>query len=186
MDYSLTPGEALSVLLASGGMYVALLLALRLAGRRLVAPLSTYDVAAGIALGAIFGRAVLGYTPSLPAGAIGVAALALLHAGTRRLSDIRGAEVLLGEGPVLLVRDGQVLTATLRRTRLSEDDLRVALRRAAVGSWSDVGAMVLERSGTISVLRRGQMDDALADVDTRRPTAAVVSRSRSPRRDSNR
>ncbi|HEY2834853.1 MAG TPA: YetF domain-containing protein, partial [Sporichthyaceae bacterium] len=92
----------------------------------------------------------------------------------------------LGEGPVLLVRDGQVLTATLRRTRLSEDDLRVALRRAAVGSWSDVGAMVLERSGTISVLRRGQMDDALADVDVRRPTTAVVSRSRSPRRDSSR
>lgn len=168
MDYSLRWTQALSVVFAAVGLYVALLVVLRLVGRRLVAPLSTYDVAAGIALGAVFGRAVLGYTPTLPAGVIGVATLALLHTGTRQLGAGRAAGLLLGEGPVLLVRNGRVLTEALRRTRLSEDDLRVALRRAAVGSWSDVEAMVLERCGTISVLRRGLvLDDALADVDGR-------------------
>jgi uncharacterized membrane protein YcaP (DUF421 family) len=171
MDYSLSWGQALSVVLAAVGLYVALLLVLRMVGRRIVAPLSTYDVAAGIALGAVIGRAVLGYTPTLPAGVIGVATLGLLHAGTRQLRESRTAGVLLGEGPLLLVRNGEVLTEVLRRTRLSEDDLRVALRRAALGSWSDVEAMVLERCGTISVLRRGLvLDDALADVHG---TAAV-------------
>jgi uncharacterized membrane protein YcaP (DUF421 family) len=127
MDYSLTWDQALSVVLAAVGMYLALLLALRLAGRRLVAPLSTYDVAAGISVGAVFGRAVLGYTPTLPAGVIGVATLALLHKGTRSMHGARGA--------------------------------------GALGSWSDVEAMVLERCGTISVLPRGRvLDDALTDV----------------------
>lgn len=162
MDYSLTWDEALSVVLSAAGLYVALLLVLRVTGRRLVAGHSTYDLAAAVSLGAIFGRAVLGYTPTLPAGAIGLATLALLHTATRALRPA----VLLGEGPVLLVKDGAVQSVALRRARLDESDLRVALRRASIGSWSQVGAMVLERSGTISVLRSGQsLDDALADVE---------------------
>lgn len=164
MDYSLTWDEALSVALSAAGLYAVLLLTLRVTGRRLVAPLTTYDVAAGIALGAIFGRAVLGYTPTLPAAVIGMATLVLLHTGTRRA----GAGLLRSEGPLLLVRDGEVQRDVLRRARLDDDDLRVALRRASIGSWSEVGAMVLERSGTISVLRAGRaLDDALADVTTR-------------------
>jgi uncharacterized membrane protein YcaP (DUF421 family) len=160
MDYSLTWDEALSVALSAIGLYVALLLMLRVTGRRLVAPLSNYDVAAGISIGAIFGRAVLGYTPTLPAGVIGLATLAGVHTATRQLRPA----ALLGDGPVLLVRDGEVLTDALRRARLHEEDLRLALRRASIGSWSQVGAMVLERSGTISVLRSGQpLDDALLD-----------------------
>jgi uncharacterized membrane protein YcaP (DUF421 family) len=165
MDYSLTWDEALSVALAAAGLFASLLLAIRLTGRRLVAPLATYDVAAGIALGAVFGRAVLGYTPTLPAGVIGIGTLALVHLGTRQVCRTRGAGLLLGEGPVLLVRDGQVIPDALRRARLHEDDLRLAMRRGSIGSWTDVGAMVLERSGTISVLRNGRpLDDALADV----------------------
>jgi uncharacterized membrane protein YcaP (DUF421 family) len=163
MDYSLTWDEALSVALAAIGLYVSLLIALRLTGRRLVAPLSTNDVAAGIAVGAVFGRAVLGYTPTLPAGVIGLGTLSALHVGTRR---VRRADALLGDGPLLLVRDGQVLPDALRRARLTEDDLRVALRRASLGSWSQVGAMVLERCGTISVLRSEQcLEDALVDIN---------------------
>lgn len=163
MDYTLTWKEAAAVIITAAGMYGALLLVLRLAGRRIVAALSAYDVAAGIGLGAITGRAILGYTPSLPAGVLGFATLLGLHCGTRALVRSAAVGPLLESGPVLVMRDGQLLPDALRRAKLSEDDLRAALRRASIGSYADVGAAVVERTGTISVLRQGQ---ATADVLT--------------------
>ncbi|MBA3743066.1 DUF421 domain-containing protein [Sporichthya sp.] len=166
MDYSLTWEEAAAVVVSAAGMYLALLLLLRLAGRRIVAALGAHDVAAGIGLGAIFGRTVLGYTPSLPAGLIGIATLLGLHCGTRLLVGNPRLDRVLGSGPVLVMKDGQVLPDALRQSKLSEDDLRAALRRASIGSYADVGVAVVERTGTISVLRTGQATaDVLTGVD---------------------
>jgi uncharacterized membrane protein YcaP (DUF421 family) len=73
---------------------------------------------------------------------------------------------LLESGPILIMRDGQLLPDALRRAKLSEDDLRTALRRASIGSYADVGAAVVERTGTISVLRQGEATaDVLTGVD---------------------
>lgn len=166
MDYTLSWEEAAAVVLSAAGMYVALLVLVRLAGRRILAALSSYDLAAGIALGAIVGRTILGYTPSLPAGLLGFATLFLLHAGARALARHPAVDGLLGTVPVLVMRDGIVIPGALRRAQLSEDDLRVALRRAGIGSYADVGAAVVEAAGTISILRKGQATaDVLAGVD---------------------
>ena len=166
MDYTLSWEEAAAVVLSAAGMYAGLLVLVRLAGRRIVAALTTYDLAAGIGLGAIVGRTILGYTPSLPAGAIGFATLFVLHTATRALTRNPAVDGLLGGAPVLVMREGAVLPDALRRAQLSEDDLRAALRRAGIGSYADVGAAVVERTGTVSVLRRGQATgDVLAGVE---------------------
>jgi len=174
VHYSLTWKEATSVVLTSTVLYVALLGLIRVAGRRIVAAISAYDVAAGIALGAIMGRAILGYTPSLTAGALGFGALLGLHCGTRQLMGNPRLDRLLGTAPVLVMRDGRVLASALRGTKLSEDDLRTALRRAGIGSYSDVGAAVVERTGTISVIRVGsQTMDVLVGVEDGDGTGAL-------------
>lgn len=166
MDYSLNWEEAAAVVLTAIGMYVAVLALIRLAGRRLVSAVSVYDLALGLCLGSIMGRAILGYTPSLPAGVLGLATLFVLHAATRHLLGSPRVDLVLGGGPVLVMKDGQVLSDALRRAHLSEDDLRAALRRAGIGAYADVGAAVVERTGTISVLRLGQATaDVLTGVD---------------------
>jgi uncharacterized membrane protein YcaP (DUF421 family) len=89
-----------------------------------------------------------------------------LHCGTRALARTEAVGRLLDSGPVLVMRDGQLIPDALRRSKLSEDDLRAALRRASIGSYADVGAAVVERTGTISVLRQGQATaDVLTGVD---------------------
>jgi hypothetical protein len=61
-----------------------------------------------------------------------VATLGRLHAGTRQLRESRTAGVLLGEGPLLLVRNGQVLTEVLRRGLVLDDALADVHGTAAV------------------------------------------------------
>ncbi|MGQ0467843.1 MAG: DUF421 domain-containing protein [Sporichthyaceae bacterium] len=154
MNYSLNGPEAAAVVVSAIGMYVGVLVLLRLAGRRVVSGLGVYDFAGGIALGALVGRTILGSTPNLPAGLLGLATLGGLHTGSRALSRTSAGERLFGPGPTLLISDGRVVPDALRRVRFSESDLHVALRRAGVGGYADVAAAVLERSGTISVIRR--------------------------------
>lgn len=166
MDYTLSWEEATAVVLSAVGMYGALLVLVRLAGRRILTALSSYDLAAGIGLGAILGRTILGYTPSLPAGLIGFTTLFVLHATTRTLARSRVVDRLLGSAPVLVMSEGAVVPGALRRAQITEDDLRLALRRAGIGSYADVGAAVVERTGTVSVLRRGQaFGDVLVGVE---------------------
>jgi uncharacterized membrane protein YcaP (DUF421 family) len=166
VDYTLSWDEAAAVVLSAAGMYAGLLVLVRLAGRRIVAALTSYDLAAGIGLGAIIGRTILGYTPSLPAGLLGFATLLLLHTATRYLARNPAFDGVLNTAPTLVMRDGEVLAGALRRTQFSEDDLRAALRRAGIGSYADVGAVVVERTGAVSVLRRGQATaDVLTGVD---------------------
>jgi uncharacterized membrane protein YcaP (DUF421 family) len=73
---------------------------------------------------------------------------------------------LVSKRPVLLVSDGKVLRDHLRSAHLLEEEVRQKLRLAGVGSLAEVQCAVLERNGSISVIRRGTMmhRDVMADV----------------------
>jgi len=71
--------DAVSVVLSAIGVYLAFLILIRIVGQRALAAMSSFDFAATIAVGAIMGRAVLGYTPTLGAGVLGMATLFALQ-----------------------------------------------------------------------------------------------------------
>ncbi|MBN9110728.1 MAG: DUF421 domain-containing protein [Pseudonocardia sp.] len=154
------------VVVATLGIYLALLVCVRVCGQRSLAAMSATDVACVIALGAVVGRTTLLATPTLTTGVI---ALAMLFAVQRSLSLLRRNRVLsrvLAREPVLLVRAGLVQRDGLRRARMNEDDLRQRLRVAGVARLADVDCVVLERNGVVSVLRAGPDADPwlMADV----------------------
>lgn len=65
--------------------------------------------------------------------------------------------------PVLLMKDGIILHAALRRTRVSKSDLMAKLREANAIDFSKVRAVVLETTGDVSVLHGEDVDDALLE-----------------------
>ncbi|GEL23704.1 hypothetical protein PSU4_26580 [Pseudonocardia sulfidoxydans NBRC 16205] len=157
---------ALAVVLATIGICLTLLLLVRMSGARSLTTMSGADVACVIALGAVVGRTTLLATPTLASGVI---ALVVLF-GLQRL--LAGAERrprwarLLSRPPLVLMSGGEIDESALRRARLSHDDLRQRLRLAGVTHRNQVGLVVLERTGQISVLRGGAPEDWLvADVD---------------------
>lgn len=156
MHLGLTWPQAGSVVVSAAGVYLGFLVLFRIAGPRLLGSASTFELAATVALGAIMGRSVLGYTPTLPAGLLGMGTLFALQAifglARRRISLLDRA---LSRGAILLMADGAVLDANLRKAGLQEDELRQRLRLCGVRRYSEVAAAVLERTGAISVLRTG-------------------------------
>ncbi len=59
---------------------------------------------------------------------------------------------LIENSPVLLMHDGEFLEAELERQNVTKDDVNAKLREADVGDQDEVRAVILERTGELSVL----------------------------------
>jgi uncharacterized membrane protein YcaP (DUF421 family) len=56
------------------------------------------------------------------------------------------------------VRDGEVLTANLRRNRLTIGEIESEMRLAGIARMSDVAWAILEARGKISFIQRSETD----------------------------
>jgi len=150
----ITPVDALWVVISSFGIYLVFFLMVRGFGQRALASWSTLDKAIVIALGSVLGRVILGYTPTLAAGIIGLATMFVMLRleGYLRRSK-RGA--YLTSRPILLMAGEQVLEGALGRARIQDDELYFKLRQAGIRNFSEVSLVILEPTGDVSVLRRG-------------------------------
>lgn len=151
------------VLAVGTAAYVTLVLLLRLYGKRTLAKLNAFDLVVTVALGSTLATILLSSDVSWAEGAVALALLGLLQLvvswTTVRLPGGRGA---VTARPVVVLRDGEPRHAVLRRMRLTEDELRQAVRSSGRGGLADVAAVVLEGDGTLSVVPASALGDAAA------------------------
>ena len=96
-------------LLSTTGIYLSFVVLLRVVGQRLVSGLGAFDLAAAMAMGALVGRVILGHTPVLAAGVLGLVTLAALQTLVGRFRDTPLGSRLITPAPVLLMADGELL-----------------------------------------------------------------------------
>ena len=154
-QYGLTWIDAVRVVASAIALYLVVLLLIRIMGQRTMASLSSFDLAAAVALGAVVGRAILGYTPTLVAGALGLVTLLVLQAVTGQLRRFRRAAGLINNRTFVLMAGDEIIQANLRRTHVSERELIARLRQAGIRHRSEVACVILESTGQISILRSG-------------------------------
>jgi len=152
-------------------VYLAWLAAVRFADKRLLGKYSPFDLVLAVILGAVLGRAINGSSPffeTMGAGAVLVGmhwVFAILSARSHGFGKlVKGEERLI-------VENGEVRRALMRKYNLSDRDLREMLRlNGNVGDPGDVAAAYLERNGEISVIplrkARAVEVDVLAGVQT--------------------
>lgn len=163
-EYGLTWADAGRVIASAVLLYALVLALIRVMGQRTMASLSSFDLAAAVALGAVVGRAILGYTPTLAAGALGLLTLLALQAATGQLRRFRPAERLVNNRPYLLMAGSVTVHENLRRTHISAPELTARLRLAGIRHRQEVACVILESTGQISVLRVGEpIEPALLD-----------------------
>jgi uncharacterized membrane protein YcaP (DUF421 family) len=144
------------VVVATVAIYMLLVLSVRLLGQRTLATMSSFDLGCAIALGAVVGRTSLLRDPTLGAGVIAMTTLFATQIALARLRQHRWIDRLLNRPPVLLMVDGIALTENMRASHLAEDELRQKLRLAGVRTPEEVQCAIMERNGSVSVIRRGE------------------------------
>ena len=136
-------------------VYLFLLGALRLFGKRQLGQLSSFDLVVLLMLASISQNAMIGPDTSVTGGLIGAITILVLNAVIARLvMRHRRFEHFVEGGPTVLVHDGHVIEANLQRELLSREELMAALRRQGVFALDDVHVALLEETGAISVMRR--------------------------------
>jgi uncharacterized membrane protein YcaP (DUF421 family) len=136
-------------------VYLFLVVVVRLAGRRELAQLNSFDLIVLLMLANTVQNATIGNDNSMVGGLIGVTALLLAnYLVVRFLYRHPRLDHLLEGGPTVLIRDGRVLPRNLAREAISEEELMEAIRKQGLGSAAEVADAVLETGGAISVVPR--------------------------------
>lgn len=152
-EWFLSSAEIVAAVAAvTAAMYVSLLVAVRLAGRRALAQVSAFDVIITIALGSMFATTVVARDPRYLEGLTAVVTLLLLQvlvsALRRKFALVRR---FVDFSPVTLVEHGErVDTGGALGPWLTDTELRSALRQRGFFDLQEVEVAILEPTGEIS------------------------------------
>ena len=133
--------------------YVALILLLRTSGKRTLSKLNAFDLVVTVALGSTLATILLSKDVALAEGVTAFAVLILLQFLITWLSvRFTGVQQVVKAQPALLFYRGEFLRAAMKQERLTEEELRAAVRSHGISDLEEVEAVVLETDGTVSVL----------------------------------
>lgn len=143
------------IVLRSLAVYAAVLVGLRLVGKRRLGQMSVPDVVVILLIANAVQNAMVGADVSLGGGLVSAATLLVANVAVSRLRIAWPTFGRLVEGtPTLLVHDGRFVTDNLRREGIQRDEVESILREHGVAEVGDVRVAYLEPDGAISVIPR--------------------------------
>jgi uncharacterized membrane protein YcaP (DUF421 family) len=135
--------------------FVLVLVITRSVGHRELATLEPFDVIMLVVIGDLVQQGVTQNDQSLTGAAIVLFVIALCTVAVAYLNfRVKRLRPVLSGVPVVVMENGSVIEANLRRERLTVDDLEEQARLAQIASLDDVRLAVLERNGNLSFIPR--------------------------------
>ena len=167
-----TWSQVARVLLVGCAAYVALLLLLRISGKRTLAKLNAYDLIVTVALGSTLATVLLSKDVAWAEGVVALALLVLLQFVVAALSAwVPGLRSVFTAHPTVVLRDGRLDESALRKSRVAAAEVRQAVRSSGQGDLGEIAAVVLETDGSMSVIPRSAVGNwsALQDLPGAQP-----------------
>jgi uncharacterized membrane protein YcaP (DUF421 family) len=141
-------------------VYLALVILLRIFGKRELAQLNPFDLVVLLSLSNTVQNAIIGNDNSVSGGLIGAfTLLAVNYLVVRFLFKHRRLDQLVEGKPTTLIERGTVQHKNLAKELLSHSELMTVLHRQGFDDVSEVEQCVLEPSGTFAVKRKVPAQD---------------------------
>lgn len=143
--------------------YPALIMMLRISGKRTLGKMNAFDLVITVALGSTFATVLLNKDLPLAEGLLALGMLVLLQFAITWLS-VRSDFVrrLVKSQPTVLVHAGASLDEVLRGQRVTKDELDAALRGQGLADVGHAARVTLETDGTLSVVRKPDDDGGVS------------------------
>jgi uncharacterized membrane protein YcaP (DUF421 family) len=153
MDIPDLGSDLISVAIRSAIVYIFLVLALRIGGKREVGQMSTPDLVVLLVVANGVQNAMVGENTTLIGGVVACVVILALNRGISILTvhSPAVAKALIGE-PRILIRNGEVFKSALLAEDITHHELMAALRQHGVENPEDVRLAIFEVDGSISVL----------------------------------
>lgn len=145
----------MDAVLRATAIYLALLILFKLAGRRSLAQLSTFDFVLLLIIGEATQQALLGEDFSVTNALLVIATLIAIDVGAslfKRRSSVFAR--LLDGSPTIVVDNGVPLQWRLSKSRLKLDDVMETARENGLERLDQIKYAIIERNGKISIIRQ--------------------------------
>jgi uncharacterized membrane protein YcaP (DUF421 family) len=144
----------MDAVLRATAMYFVLMVLFKIAGRRSLSEITTFDFVLLLIVGEATQQALLGDDFSVTNAVLIIVTLIAIDVG---FSQIKNRSTfmarLLDGGPTVLVEDGRPLERRMKEARVTEADIMEAARSSqGVLDLSSIRYAILERNGSISII----------------------------------
>ena len=166
-DSAAFPVSLLEKMVRPALVYLFVVFALRLWGKRMLAQLNPFDFVVLLTLSNTVQNAIIGDDNSLSGGLLGALTLVLVDYLFDRVAFmIKGSERFFDGKPITVVEDGQVDSRKLRRLGIRDGELRTVLHRLGADHPSEVEYATLRPGGAFDVaLKRDEQDASTGELE---------------------
>ena len=151
----------MDIVLRATAMFAILYLLIRLLGKRELTQLTPFEMVVIVVMGDLIQQGVTHNDFSVTGAALAIFTFAfwgLVLSWITYLSP--WAEKLLDGHPRVIIKEGELLTDSLRRDRLTRSEVESEMRLAGIASMNDVAWAILEPQGKISFIRKSDSQPA--------------------------
>jgi uncharacterized membrane protein YcaP (DUF421 family) len=146
-------GGLLRTVFAAPIMYLAVVVAVRLFGKRSTSQMNNFDWIVTVAVGSLMASGVLLADVTVLESIAAIYALMLLQwILTSILTRSNLATKIVKSEPTLLLHRGKILADALHRERLTIAEIHAAIRQAGYSRIEDIQWVILETNSTLSVI----------------------------------
>lgn len=143
----------LDIVIRSVTVYLFMVMALRVFGKKELSQLNTADVILILLISNSVQNAMVGNNTSLWGGIIAAVALFIINLIFKKvMSKSNFIKELVQDKPEILVHDGKIDFKTLARLDISSEELQEAMREHGVEHYKDVKLAMFEIDGNISII----------------------------------
>ncbi|CAI8724615.1 DUF421 domain-containing protein [Kosakonia quasisacchari] len=144
----------MDMVLRAIAIYLVLMVVFKIAGRRALLQMTSFDLILLLIISEATQQALLGNDFSVTGAALTIITLVVVDIlfGTLK-KYVKGAENLIDGTPVVLVENGQMLENKMREADITRDDIMLSARNnQGIADLVEIKFAILERNGHISIV----------------------------------
>lgn len=161
--------EILRIFVSGLISYIAIIIILRISGKRTLSKWNMFDFIVTIALGSLLANVIVSKSNRIFEGIFAVVVLvAFQYIITFLSTRWDWFKKIINADPTLLYYRGEYMRDLMRKKRIVKDEVLAAMRSSSIGSVDTVEAVVLETDGSFSVIQKsesGGADSSLENVE---------------------
>lgn len=145
--------DILEIVIRSLVIYLFIILAIRVTGKKELAQLSVIDLVFILLISNAVQNAMVGENSSLLGGIIAAGTLFSVNVILKFLTyRYKNAKGLIEGDPVLLIHNGKIIRKNMNKEKIQKEELEAAVREHGLAKIEDVDLAILENDGNISII----------------------------------
>ena len=172
--------DLVRVLISAPIMYLTIILAIRLSGKRSTSQMNNFDWIVTVAIGSLVGSGIVlkGVTVLESVAAI-IMLLIMQWCLTKAVLHLKWLSKLVKAEPVVLLADGEFRTGAMRRERVTSREVMSALRQHGIVDPDHANWVILETNASMSVIPKQEQSSRARSMDDVRGIESVPQVERS-------